>query len=357
MVGQPDHGPVVVAEDDAQILGTLRDALRAEGFIVASCRAARSAFDAVDFHRPGVAVIDVAMEDGRGWELLYAVRSRAGTAALVLDRQGDALVRRGAIAAGAEDVVSAPFDAEEVAGRVRLLFRRQDQVARGGPVYRHGDLVVDVPAHEVRVAGRTVGLTPQQFAILRALCEAGGAALHRAQLVTRIAAIDDEPPSDRAIDLHVSRLRRRLGDDEGPARYIEAVYGIGYRLAPAGRNDVQRAQPDAVLDALPDAVLVVDDGLAVRAANRAAEILLGRPRTDLVGRSCAELLACRTCAGGPLAGPGCLGRAVLAGEGSVRHARALVDTSDGRVPVVFSHVKVPTDDGSRLVAISLRVDR
>lgn len=353
MMGRLDRGPVVLAEDDAEILGALRDALRAEDVVVASCRTARSAFDAVDFHRPGVVVIDVAMEEGRGWELLYAASGRGGTATVVLDRLGDPLVRRGAIAAGADDVVAAPFDAEEVAGRVRTLLRRQEREPRGGPVYRHGDLVVDVPAHEVRVGGRRVALTPQQFAILRSLCEAGGATLHRSQLIARIAAVDDEPPSDRAVDLHVSRLRRRLGGGR-PAHYVEAVYGIGYRLAPANGDAPPAVGAAEVLEVLPEALVVVDERLAIRAVNRSAEIMLGRPRGDLLGRGCGEVLACRTCAGAPLAGPACLGRAVLAGDVGIRHARALATGADGPLPVVFSHVPVVNADGSRSVAISIR---
>lgn len=355
MTTRPAGGPVVLAEDDPQILARIRDALRTEDLLVVACRTARAAFEAVDFHRPAVVVVDVAMEEGRGWELLYAVVSRFGVATVVLDRLGDPLVRRGAIAAGADDVVVAPFDAEETAGRVRTLLRRQEREPRGGPVYRHGDLVIDVPAHEVRVGGRRVVLTPQQFAILRALCEAGGATLHRSQLIARIAAIDDEPPSDRAVDLHVSRLRRRLGGDR-QERYVEAVYGIGYRLAAANGDAPPAAGAAEVLEALPEALVVVDERLAIRAVNRSAEIMLGRSRGDLLGRGCGEVLACRTCAGAPLDGPACLGRAVLAGDAGIRHARALAMGADGLLPVVFSHVPVVNADGSRSVAISIRPD-
>lgn len=355
MADELDRGPVVLAEDDAEILARLRDALRAEDLVVVGCRSARAAFDAVDFHRPSVLAVDVAMEEGRGWELLFAMSRRAGMTTLVIDRLGDPLVRRGAIAAGAGDVVAAPFEAEEVAARVRMLVQRQRPDARGGPIHRHGDLVVDVAAHEARVAGRPVALTPQQFAILRALCEARGATLHRSQLLARIAAIDDEPPSDRAVDLHVSRLRRRLGDDTMRPRYVEAVYGIGYRLAPLEREVSSLAEhAAAVLEALPDAVLVLDEQLRVRAANRSALRMLDRPLEQVVGTPCEELLRCRTCEGAALAGPRCLGRAVLAGESGIRHVPAIV-RADGDAPVrvVFSHAAIRVDGAPPLVAVEL----
>lgn len=357
MDARPNGGPVVLAEDDAEILGSLRDALRAEGITAVGCRSVRAALEALEFHRPAVAVIDVAMEDGRGWELLHAAGRGSGMSRLVLDRRGEPLVRRAAFAAGADDVMAPPLDGDELAERVRSLLRRERPDGRSGPVYRHRDLVLDVAAHEARVAGRAVALTPQQFAVLRALCEAGGATLHRSQLVARIAAIDDEPPSDRAVDLHVSRLRRRLGDTAGRARYVEAVYGIGYRLAPVEHGSgPPEGHAEAVLEALAEAVIVLDDHLRIRSANRAAEALLDRTREDLVGRSCADVLRCQTCEGAPLGGPSCLGRAVLAGEGGIRHVRAVVRRGDAAIPVVFSHHSVRVDGGRPLIAIELRPD-
>jgi len=162
-----------------------------------------------------------------------------------------------------------------------------------------------------RSRGKPIAFTAQQFAILRALLEAGGATLGREQLVSRTGALDDEPPSDRAIDLHVTRLRRRLGDDPRAPRYIEAVYGVGYRLA-HGTGGVQQqlgADASVLLDALPDAVLVLDRALTIRFANRTAELLLGLPRASLAGQRCGAILACTSCGGLPLDGPRCIGRA------------------------------------------------
>lgn len=354
MSGMSAGGPVVLATDEPGILEGVREALRADGATVVACRTSNAALQAIDFHRPLALVVDVAMEEGRGWELLFDVVQRRDTAILALDRSGDALVRRGALSAGADDVVTAPMDPEEAVARLRALIQRQEEGPRGGPVYRHGDLLVDVPAHEVRVAGRRVHLTPQQFAVLRALCEAAGATLHRSQLVARIAAVDDEPPSDRAIDLHVSRLRARLGV---AGRQIEAVYGVGYRLAPSRTQPTADAHAAAVLEALPDALLVLDERLTITAVNRSAEIALGRPRAELIGRSCAEVMDCRTVNGSALAGPGCPGRVASRAEVAIRDARAVVNGPDGPRTVVFSHIPVLCADGSRSLAVSIRSDR
>lgn len=335
------------------MLAAFRDAIRADDVVVIACRTVRTAAEASEFHRPSVTVVDLAMEGGRGWELLHGATSRAGIKWLALDRRGDPLVRRAAFAAGADDVASPPLEASEIAARVRSLQKR-DRSPADSAVLRHRDLVLDLSSHEVRVAGRPVSLTAQQFAILRALCEARGAALHRSQLLARIAAVDDEPPSDRAIDLHVSRLRRRLGE---PGRhYIDAVYGIGYRLAHA---EVAAPLPSeaagAVLEAIDQAVIVIDRDLRIRAANRAASRLLDRE--DLVGKGCDEVMGCRTPEGIPLEGPTCLGRAVLAGGGRVANGRLNVRCDGWRMDVDLAHTPVRIDGSDDLVAIEIRPER
>ena len=353
MAGQHDGGPVLIAEDDAEFLGRIREAVRAEDLLVVTSRSVHAAVEAAAFHRPAVVVLDLAMENGRGWELLHALGTRPGTAVLALDRRGDALVRRGAFSAGAADVAGPPLEPSEIAARARALQRREHIDADQGAVLRYHDLVVDVPQHELRVAGRPISLTPQQFAILRALLEARGATLHRSQLLARIAAVDDEPPSERAVDLHISRLRRRLGADR---RYVEAVYGIGYRMA-AGDGHV--AMPpevaSSVLDAVSEAVLVVDGDLRIHAANRAAARVL--EREDLVGRSCDEVLGCRTAEGTSLTGPTCLGRAVLSGGGAITNVPMCVRSDGQWANVELSHTAVRVDGAPSVLAIEMRRTR
>lgn len=355
MAAQNDGGPVLIAADDADMVGRIRTALRTEDLQVVSGRTVRTAVEALDFHRPAVVVVDLGLEGGRGWELLHAIGSRPGTSVVALDRHGDPLARKAALAAGAADVVGPPLDPTEVALRSRALQRRERADPAAGAVLRHKDLVLDVASHEVRIAGRPIALTPQQFAILRALLEARGATLHRSQLLARIAAVDDEPPSDRAVDLHVSRLRRRLRAASPGGRYVEAVYGIGYRLAPGGpAHELSAEVAGRVLDSLAEAVVVVGPDLRIVAAGRAAERLLDRD--DLVGRHCYEVMDCHSSAGAPLTGPACLGRAALAGGGSILHVPLNLRADHGRVLLDVSHTPVPLDGGQSVLAIELRAD-
>ena len=204
---------ILVADDDASRLSGVRAALRLAGAHVAACRSVQIALEALVFHLPNVVVVAPEMEGGKGWDLIYAARAQGQLPTVVLDRDPSGATRQTAFTAGADDVVTVPGDEREFAVRVLGLARRSRHGNVGSPLLRHRGLVMDVAAHTVRVDGRPIDLTAQQFAILRALFEANGATLARDRLLARIESLDEEPPSDRAIDLHVTRLRRRLGDD------------------------------------------------------------------------------------------------------------------------------------------------
>lgn len=173
----------------------------------------------------------------------------------------------------------------------------------------------------------TSPLTPAQRRILRALARARGQTVTREALASAGGA-----RSVRAVDLQISRMRRRLGDAPDAAR-IESVYGRGYRLRPAG----EAAGPEG--HGGRDLVILVDSSFRIRGANAAAERALGAP---LLGRRCGEALGCRTPDGTPLDGPGCLQRFVIAPDGSVGDVRACVYGEEGPVDVRFQHHPVRT---------------
>ncbi len=354
MVPEPPF--VLLANDDLRALAALRDSLRIGGAHVAACRTVSVAVEAVAFHVPTVVVADVGMEGGKGWDVVYAARDAGQLPTIVLDRLGDVGARRTAFAAGADDVVRVPYDVDDLTIKVLALAGRARQVATSGPVYRLRGLVVDVAAHSVLLHGHPVTVTAQQFAILRALFEARGVALERSRLLSRIEALDDEPPSERAIDLHVARLRRRLGDSATDPRFIESVYGVGYRLAtdvsaPAELGD----RAEDVLAALPDPLLVIDAQLRVRFANDAATWLLERPRAELVGRRCADVLRCADRMGSPLEGPRCFARAVQAGAAALRGVPAEVHAGGERIPVTLTYGRVGAE-GLMTLEIRPRTD-
>jgi two-component system, OmpR family, alkaline phosphatase synthesis response regulator PhoP len=348
------HEPpfVLVAHGDGAELATLRTTIRLAGAQVASCRTVSVALEAVTFHLPSVLVVDVSMEDGKGWEIVHAAAGAGHLPLIALDRTSDLRIRRAAFAAGADEVIALPADPDDLATRVMALAGRARRSTGFTPLYRHRGLVLDVAAHAARLHGRPVTLTPQQFAILRALFEANGATLPRARLLARIEALDDEPPSERAIDLHVTRLRKRLGDDAKEPRFIEAVYGVGYRLATdADLPEPLGDQAEDVLAALPAPVLVIDEQLRVRFANEALARLIALPRAEIVGRQCGDVLGCHDECGATLAGPRCLARAFRSGETALRDVPVRVRIGGERLEVAYSIAEVP---GDGLLTIQIR---
>lgn len=346
---------VLVADDDAGRLSGVRAALRLAGAHVAACRTVQIALEALVFHMPNVVLVAPEMEGGKGWDILYAARAQGQLSTVVLDRDPSGATRQTAFTAGADDVVTVPGDARELAVRVVGIARRSRHGDAGSPLLRHRGLVMDVAAHTVRVDRRPIDLTAQQFAILRALFEANGAALARDRLLARIESLDEEPPSDRAIDLHVTRLRRRLGDDARNPRFVEAVYGVGYRLATVAPAVVDFAgDAEHVLAALPDPLLVLDGGLRVRFANEAASRFLELPRAEIVGKRCGEILQCRDCHGETLAGSRCFSRAVMNGETTLRDVPAEVAAGRERVRVDLTYSRVQSDG---LLTLEIRPQR
>jgi two-component system, OmpR family, alkaline phosphatase synthesis response regulator PhoP len=346
---------VLVADGDPLHLAALRTALRVAGAHVAACRTVPVALDALTFHMPNVVVVDPEMEGGKGWDIVHAARAQGQLCTVVLDRDRSGATRQTAFTAGADDVIDLPCDARELATRVVTLAGRARHSGGTSPVYRHRGLILDVAAHTVRVHGQPVTLTAQQFAILRALFEANGATLARDRLLTRIESLDDEPPSERAIDLHVTRLRRRLGDDAREPRYVEAVYGVGYRLATNAALATDFAgDAERVLSALPDPLMVIDTDLRVRFVNDAASRFLMRPSAEIVGKRCADVLQCRDCHGAPLDGARCLSRAVVNGETTLRDIPADIAVGDERIRVDMTYARV---QGDGLLTLEIRPRR
>jgi DNA-binding response OmpR family regulator len=135
---------------------------------------------------------------------------------------------------GADDYVTKPFSIAELVSRVRALLRRRelDRAAGGGTVRTVGDVRVDLSSHEVTVHGRPVHLTPSEFKVLALLAEEPGRIFTRRQIMEHLWAsiyVGDE----RACDVHISSLRRKIEDDPGEHRRILTVRGVGYRLVAA----------------------------------------------------------------------------------------------------------------------------
>jgi DNA-binding response OmpR family regulator len=245
----PDR-PILVVDDDAKIVRLVRTYLEREGYAVVTAADGPAALDAIERHEPALVVLDLMLPELDGRAVIRAVRrdEEAGsTPILVLSARGSTVDRIAGLEDGADDYLPKPFSPAELVVRVKAILRRAaapiaepDQGAYGtqgprpaGQKAVHNDLVLDPDRHEVTISGSPVQLTHVEFLLLQTLLEADGRVLSRDQLLDAVWGAEQSEVLDRTVDVHIRRLRDKLGDDPDAPRWVATVRGAGYRSAPA----------------------------------------------------------------------------------------------------------------------------
>jgi DNA-binding response OmpR family regulator len=230
----PSPEPLIAAllvEDDARLAALTREYLANHGVAVEIAGDGRLGLDVAVRRRFDVVLLDLMLPGKDGLEVCRELRARSDVPILVLTARGEEADRVLGLEMGADDYLPKPFSPRELLARIRALVRRAR--GRAGPpveVLRVGDLVIDPGAHRATLAGRELPLTGYEFALLRALAERAGRVLSREQLM-ELARGSAEEAFDRSIDVHVSHLRQKLGDDPRRPRLLKTVRGAGYVLA------------------------------------------------------------------------------------------------------------------------------
>jgi DNA-binding response OmpR family regulator len=237
--------PILVVDDDAKIVRLVRTYLEREGYTVVTAADGPAALDAIETHRPALVVLDLMLPELDGRAVIRAVRrdEEAGaTPIIVLSARGTTVDRIAGLEDGADDYLPKPFSPAELVVRVKAILRRAGPVPDGaetagltlrrGPL-EHNGLLLDPERHEVLIAGAPVQLTHVEFRILETLLEADGRVLTRDQLLDAVWGTEQSEVLDRTVDVHIRRLRDKLGDDPDAPRWVATVRGAGYRSAPA----------------------------------------------------------------------------------------------------------------------------
>ena len=222
---------VLLVEDELPVREAVSFHLERAGYEVRACATAREAWDAL----PGadVVVLDWMLPDEAGLNWLRRLRTSSAYAnlpVLMLTARAAETDRVDGLYAGADDYVTKPFSAAELAARVRALLRRA--APEPGGVARLGDLVVDLDAGVARLRGDEIALTRREFDLLAFLSRHPGRVYSRQDLLDRVWG-PDFVGGERTVDQHVTQLRSRLEDDPQSPRFIETVRGRGYRMRPA----------------------------------------------------------------------------------------------------------------------------
>ena len=228
--------PILVVDDDAKIVALVRTYLEREGYSVIDARNGREALAAIRERRPRLVVLDLMLPELDGLAVTRAVRVESAVPILILSARGSVADRVHGIGEGADDYLPKPFSPAELVVCVKAILRRAEAAPTGPSLpdrgqVGHADLVIDLDRHEVLRGAERLSLTPVEFRLLATLVAAGGRVLSRALLLDAVYGRDQEEVLDRTIDVHVGRLRDKLGDDAERPRYIATVRGAGYRAA------------------------------------------------------------------------------------------------------------------------------
>jgi two-component system, OmpR family, response regulator len=226
-----DGATVLVVEDEESIADILAIALRYHRFQVMTASTVREALALAERTRPDAALLDVMLPDGDGRALGRQLRARRPDLALVFVTARDAPAEVvGALGFG-DDYITKPFNIDEVIARVRAVLRRTRpaDVLPQRPPLRYGDLELDETTYSVHRAGRTVELTPTEYALLRFLVRNGGQIVPKEQLLRHVWQYEHTPPESTVVETYISYLRRKLAPLGPPV--ITTRRGVGYGLA------------------------------------------------------------------------------------------------------------------------------
>jgi two-component system KDP operon response regulator KdpE len=218
---------VLVVDDEPQILRALQTNLRGAGYDVVTAANAGEALAAAAMRPPDAVILDLVLPDGRGTDVARELRRWSRAPIIVLSVVGEEQEKVAALDAGADDYVTKPFGIDELLARLRAALRRADPST--DPVLEVGELVVDVEARSVTMAGRRIALTPHEFELLRYLAQNEGKLLTHPMILREVwgPLYGDE---SHYLHVYVSQLRRKIEADPARPRYIITEPGAGYRL-------------------------------------------------------------------------------------------------------------------------------
>jgi len=226
---------VLLVEDDLRLAALTREYLESHGLTVIHVADGRRGLEEALSGRYDAVLLDLMLPGKDGLEVCRELRARSDVPIIVLTARGEEADRVMGLELGADDYLAKPFSPRELLARIRAVTRRAK--GRAGPApqgpVRVGPLHLDPATRSVRVEGREVTLTGHEFALLEALARRAGRILTREQLI-ELAGGSAEEAFDRSVDVHVSRLRQKLGDDPKRPRLIKTIRGAGYLLAGEG---------------------------------------------------------------------------------------------------------------------------
>ena len=219
---------ILVVDDEPAILRFLRAGLSSKGYVVAEADTGRAALDALRQHRADMVVLDLGLPDMDGLDVIRAVREdRDMVPIIVLSSRDDEAAKVAALDLGADDYVTKPFGIEELLARLRAAQRHRLQQEGEKPVFRTGDLTVDLVRRIVTVRGKEVKFSPREYELLRILVAHAGKVLTHNMILRAVWGAGTDV---QYLRIYIRALRQKIEADPERPEYIVTETGVGYRL-------------------------------------------------------------------------------------------------------------------------------
>ncbi len=220
---------VLVVDDEKPLVGVITSYLEREGFEVVQAYDGLTAVERARIDDPALVLLDLMLPGIDGIEVCRQIRQFSDAYVIILTARDDEVDKVVGLSVGADDYLVKPFSPRELIARLRAMLRRPRQSLQSSESVEVGDLVIDLEARTVTLAGDPIDVTRTEFDLLAALVNKPRAALSRRNLIDDVWG-QDWYGDEHVVDVHIGHLRRKLGDDASEPRYIRTVRGVGYGL-------------------------------------------------------------------------------------------------------------------------------
>ncbi|MDJ0723204.1 MAG: response regulator transcription factor [Desulfobacterales bacterium] len=227
-----DARTILIIEDDRHTAALVALYLERDGFSPLVATDGRAGLALAGEHRPALVILDLMLPHMDGWEVCRRLRQDADVPVIMLTARDEESDRVAGLTLGADDYVVKPFSPRELVARVRAVLRRSRPTASApARVLAQAQICLDLDRRRLTVQGRSVDLTPREYALLRALMAKPGRTFTRDELLTHLYPDGDAVVIARVVDVHIGKLRQKIEPDPARPRHILTVRGLGYRFA------------------------------------------------------------------------------------------------------------------------------
>ena len=220
---------ILIIEDEIELVKVLRSYLEQAGFAVLAAHRGDAGLSTWELKHPDLVILDLNLPGMDGLDVARTIRRKSDTPIIILTARVEETDQLIGLEVGADDYITKPFSPRLVVARVRALLRRVEQGQENHAILRINELEIDEEAHTVVLEDRLIELTPTEFTLLVSMARQPGRVFSRLQLLEATQGTAYEG-YERTIDAHIKNLRAKLETDPRNPRFIETVFGVGYRF-------------------------------------------------------------------------------------------------------------------------------